>query len=135
VARPPKAGLAGPVTSAESLGPAEGGDVVDYAHSELGIRRQGALTRLEDRFGALWHIRHEAPGWYFRRRDGSGLMPELKAPDELQAAVLMAGQNVVRRHVPRALAGADGRARLLPGAETRARESTGCQIANGQLWG
>lgn len=91
---------------------------MDYAHSELGIRRQEALARLEQRFGDVWHIRHEAAGWYLSRRDGSGLMPELKAPGELQAAVLMSGQNVVRRHIPRALASADGRARLLHGVAT-----------------
>jgi hypothetical protein len=106
---------------------------MDYAHSELGIRRQKALPRLEHRFGAVWKIRHEAAGWYFSRRDGSGLMPELKAPDELQAAALMNGQNVVCRHLPRALAAADGRARLLHGAGTRG-QSTGRQMANEQLW-
>lgn len=135
VARPPKGGLGEPVTPAGALEGAEGGDAVDYAHSELGIRRHGALARLEHRFGAVWHIRHEATGWYFSRRDGSGLMPELKAPDELQAAMLMSGQNVVRRHIPRALAAADGRARLLHGARARARrQSTGRQVANEQLW-
>ena len=83
-----------------------------YEASQLGIARREALARLEYRFGAVWAIRHEATGWYFSRRDGSGLMPELHAPDEPQAAVLMSGQDIVHRHIPRALAPVDGFARL-----------------------
>jgi hypothetical protein len=114
---------------------AEGGDVVGCAHSGAGDGRRAALARLEHRFGVVWRIRYEAVGWCLSRRDGSGLMPALVAPDELQAAMLMAGQDVLCRHVPRAVAAADGRARLLRGAGVRGQgQSTGRQVTNGRLW-
>jgi hypothetical protein len=135
VSRPPKGCLDKAVSQAAALGTAEGGDVVGCAHSGVGAGRRAALARLEHRFGAVWRIRYEAVGWSLSRRDGSGLMPALKAPDELQAAMLMAGQDMLCRHIPGALAAADGQARLLRGAEARAREqSTGRQMANEQVW-
>jgi hypothetical protein len=90
---------------------------------------------LEHRFGVVWRIRFEAAGWCLSRRDGSGLMPALVAPDELQAAMLMAGQDVLCRQIPRAVAAADGRARLLRGAGVRGQgQSVGRQVTNERLW-